>query len=59
MKTLLPERIACIALSMVGRHEQPLGSNKGPLIPEFFAADYYQSQRPPLLNALAPHPLST
>jgi hypothetical protein len=42
MKTLLPERIALIALSMVGRHEEPRGSNKGLLIQEFFNADYYK-----------------
>lgn len=42
MQPRIPERLALIALSMVGRHEQPLGSNKGPLIKEFFAADYYK-----------------
>lgn len=42
MPAKLPDRLALIALSMVGRHEQPLGSNSGPLIQEFFAADYYK-----------------
>lgn len=42
MNPRLPEQLALIALSMVGRHEQPLGSNKGPLIKEFFNADHYK-----------------
>lgn len=42
MQPRLPERIADLALSMVGRHEEPLGSNRGPLIQEFFNADYYK-----------------
>lgn len=42
MQPRLPERVALIALSMVGLHEQPLGSNKGPLIQQFFDADYYK-----------------
>lgn len=42
MQPRLPERIAVLALSMVGRHEEPLGSNRGPLIQEFFSADYYK-----------------
>lgn len=41
----LPNQLALIALSMVGRHEEPLGSNKGPLIKEFFNADHYQPNK--------------
>lgn len=41
----LPEQIALIALSMVGRHEEPLGSNTGPLIQEFFNADSYKPNK--------------
>jgi hypothetical protein len=39
------DHLACIALSMVGRHEEPLGSNSGPLIQEFFAADDYKPNK--------------
>jgi len=38
---ILPERVASIAESFVGRKESPLGSNRGPDLQEFFAADSY------------------
>ena len=34
-----------LALSMVGRHEEPLGSNTGPQIQEFFDADSYKPNK--------------
>lgn len=42
MQPKLPNLCVELALTMVGRHEQPLGSNRGPQIAEFFAADYYK-----------------
>lgn len=45
MQALLPDLCVQIALTMVGRHEQPLGSNCGPQIAEFFAADYYKPNK--------------
>lgn len=45
MNPSLPNLCAKIALTMVGRHEQPLGSNTGPLIQEFFDADDYKPGR--------------
>lgn len=41
MIPILPERVAAIAESFVGRKESPAGSNKGPEIQEFFDADSY------------------
>lgn len=41
MSKILPEKIASIAESFVGRMESPIGSNKGPQIQEFFSADSY------------------
>jgi hypothetical protein len=42
MQPKLPNLCVQIALTMVGRHEQPLGSNAGPQIQEFFDADSYK-----------------
>lgn len=42
MNPQLPEQLALRAISMVGLHEQPLGSNTGPLIQQFFSADNYR-----------------
>lgn len=41
MSAILPARIAAIAKSKIGLKESPSGSNKGPQIQEFFAADDY------------------
>ena len=38
---ILPEKIASIAESFIGRKESPAGSNRGPDIQEFFDADDY------------------
>ena len=45
MQPKLPNLCVQLALTMVGRHEQPLGSNSGPEIQEFFAADNYKPNK--------------
>ena len=40
-KPILPDRVASIAESFIGRKESPLGSNRGPDLQEFFDADHY------------------
>lgn len=45
MNPKLPNLCVQLALSMVGRHESPLGSNSGPLIQEFFDSDDYKPGR--------------
>ena len=46
MNAILPERVASIAESKVGLKESPPGSNRGPEIAEFFAADSYDPNGP-------------
>lgn len=44
-QAFIPAKLVELAKSMVGRHEEPLGSNAGPQIQEFFAADSYKPNK--------------